>query len=545
MDGPGAEFRFLGGLWDVLAAAVDGAVAGVVVLDDVPCADDATLALLTHGIRRLRGRRVLVLVTWRTPFEHGFGRVATDAARAGGGAVCRLERLDRDAVGQLVQAIRPEATPRQLASRLWERTEGVPLLLVEYLRALGPESEELTLPEGVRSLLLARLEPLSPTARQVLSAAAVTGRSFDADVVRMVSGRTDEETVSALEELARRGLVREGAGGYDFSHEQLRSLVYDDTSLARRRLLHARACDVPRIPIGAVARHLHLAGRDAESAVAHWRAAEQARALFAHSEALDHLLSAAALGHPDRTAVLTAVGDVLTVMGDYPGALRHLEEAAAGADPEHLGGVEHRLGRLQHRRGEWALAEAHLRAALELVPRTEPSTRAEVLADLSLTAHARHDTAQARALAGEAAELADRSGDDRSRCQAHNLLGLLATSEADLDTALSQLTQSRALAEGAGDGDLRVAAMNNLALAHRARGELGTATALTREALTLCVEMGDRHREAALHNNLADLMHAAERPDEAMAHLKAAVEIFAEIGSQDEPQPEIWKLVRW
>jgi hypothetical protein len=30
-----------------------------------------------------------------------------------------------------------------------------------------------------------------------------------------------------------------------------------------------------------------------------------------------------------------------------------------------------------------------------------------------------------------------------------------------------------------------------------------------------------------------------------MEHLKAAVEIFAEVGGQDEPQPEIWKLVRW
>ena len=213
-----------------------------------------------------------MLLTWRTPFDHGFARAAADAARAGAGAVSRLERLDRDAVGQLVRAVHPEATADRLSSRLWERTEGVPLLLVEYLRALDPDSEELTLPEGVRDVMRARLEPFSATARQVLSAAAVTGRSFDVDTVRIVSGRTDEETVSALEELVRRGLVREGVDDYDFSHEQLRTLVYDDTSLARRRLLHARAADVPGTPIGAVARHLQLAGRDAEAAAAHWRA---------------------------------------------------------------------------------------------------------------------------------------------------------------------------------------------------------------------------------------------------------------------------------
>ena len=545
LDGPGAEFRFLGGLWDVVVAAATGTAPGLVVVDDVQWADDATLALLGHGIRRLRGRRVLVLLTWRTPFDHAFARAAMDAARSGGGAVCRLQRLDRAAVGELVQAVHPEATAHQLSSRLWERTEGVPLLLVEYLRALDPDSEELSLPEGVRNVMRARLEPLSPTARQVLSAAAITGRSFAVDTVRVVSGRTDEETVSALEELVRRGVVREGVDDYDFSHEQLRTLVYDDTSLARRRLLHGRAAAVPRLPIGAVARHLHLAGRDAEAAAAHWRAAERARAVYANAEAVDHLVRAAALGYPDRTAVLTAIGDVRTVIGDYPGALVSLEEAAAGAGPMDLGQVEHRLGRLQHRRGQWALAEAHLRAALATVPEGDAATRAGITADLSLTAHATGDDHQARALAREAAELAEAAGDDRARCQAHNLLGLLATSDGDLGTAAAELTESVALAGRSGDRDLTVAALNNLALARRAQGDLDAATDLTREALALCVGLGDRHREGALHNNLADLMHARGRSDEAMEHLKAAVEIFAEVGGQDEPQPEIWKLVRW
>ena len=50
--------------------------------------------------------------------------------------------------------------------------------------------------------------------------------------------------VSALEVLADRGMIREvcentgAALRYDFTHEKLRGLVYDETSLARRRLLH-------------------------------------------------------------------------------------------------------------------------------------------------------------------------------------------------------------------------------------------------------------------------------------------------------------------
>lgn len=545
LEGPGAETRFLAGLWDVVAAAVTGDADGTVVVDDVQWADDATLALLSYGLRRLAGRPVLVVVTWRTPFDHPVRRTAAEVARTGGGVVCRLGRLGRDTVTELVAATRPDEVTGDLASRLWEKTEGVPLLLVEYLRALGPDSEDMTLPDGVRDVLRARLGPVSETGRQILSAAAATGRAFDADTVRAVSGRTDEETVTALEELVRRGLVREGPDAYDFSHEQLRTLVYDDTSLARRRLLHARAAEVPGTPWGAVARHLHLAGRDAEAAAAHWRAAEQARAVYANAEALDHLLRAAALGYPERTRVQTAVADLRTVLGDYSGALQSLEEAAAGAEPADLSTVEHRLGRLQHRRGEWALAEAHLRAALEAMPATDLAARSAVTADLSLTVHAGRDTVRARDLAREAAALAEQAGDDRARGQARNLLGMLATADGDLDAAVSELRESHALAERVGDADLRVAALNNLALAHRARGDLAGATAMTQEALELCIGLGDRHREAALHNNLADLMHASQRPEEAIAHLKSAVAIFAEIGDGDGPRPEVWKLVRW
>ena len=65
-------------------------------------------------------------------------------------------------------------------------------------------------------------------------------------MVRAASGRSDDETVEGLEELGRRGLVREVETiapddlRLDFTHGRLRDVAYDGLSLARRRLLHAR-----------------------------------------------------------------------------------------------------------------------------------------------------------------------------------------------------------------------------------------------------------------------------------------------------------------
>jgi tetratricopeptide (TPR) repeat protein len=96
-----------------------------------------------------------------------------------------------------------------------------------------------------------------------------------------------------------------------------------------------------------------------------------------------------------------------------------------------------------------------------------------------------------------------------------------------------------------GDGATQAAALNNLALARAAAGDLEHALGPARTALALCVAQGDRHREAALRGNLADLLHDAGHLEDAMGELKRAVAVFAEVAADEEPQPEIWKLVAW
>jgi tetratricopeptide (TPR) repeat protein len=142
--------------------------------------------------------------------------------------------------------------------------------------------------------------------------------------------------------------------------------------------------------------------------------------------------------------------------------------------------------------------------------------------------------------------LAETAHDRRALAQAHNILGILASSQGEYERACHHLEQSLALAEGLDDLGARVAALNNLALAYRASRAIEHALTLAEAALTLCVSQGDRHREAALHNNLADLLYAAGRSEVAMSHLKQAVSIYAEIGVEaGTVQPVIWKLTEW
>jgi DNA-binding SARP family transcriptional activator len=559
LDGPAAGRQFLEGVSQLLLAACGGPVPGLLVLDDLHWADEASLEVLAYLIHRLEGRPLLMVTCWRSeqvPADARLRRLAAEARRTGHAQALELLRLDAAEVAELVSAVAPARAGA--AGLLHERTEGLPFLVLEYLAAVGDDGElPALLPGGARDLLAARVRGVGDAARQVLATAAVLGRSFDVDTVRAASGRSDEEAVAALEELAARGLVHEVAGDvYDFGHGLVRELVYQQTSLARRRLLHRRVADalaagargrrLQEPPAASIARHLELGGAAAEAADWHRRAGDQARAVFANHEALHHYRAAAALGHPDTAGLHTCVGDLETLVGNYDAALAAYTTAARAATGAERWLVEQKLGAVCARRGDWDGAERHLAAAQEgLGTGGAQARRAGLAVDRGLVAHRQGRTADAGRLAAEAMELATEAGDADALARAHGMLGMLASSGGDHDRARQHLEQSLALAEGLADPSARVAALNNLALAHRATGDLDQAIARTRDALELCARQGDRHREAALHNNLADLLHLDGRPAEAMDHLKRAVAIFADVGEPGSLEPEIWKLVSW
>ncbi|HEY1275275.1 MAG TPA: BTAD domain-containing putative transcriptional regulator [Thermoleophilaceae bacterium] len=551
LTGPAAQARLLEAVASVLAAAATG--PGVVFIDDLHGADEATLDAIAYLGRRLRGRPLVLLLAWRTegvPPGHRLRRLATEMNRAGTATLVRLARLDEPQVSELVREVAPG-----LERRVFVESEGLPLFVAEYLAAIaaGGEPEEGALPREMRDLLETRLTGLGPIARQLLEAAAVAGRSFDLDGLRAASGRSDEETADGMEELVRRGLVRELVSGYDFTHEKLRELVYQDVGLARRRLLHRRVAEaLLRAAPGAesaslLAQHLRLAGDDGAAAEQHRRAADHAAFVLAHKDAIEHLESALALGYPDGAELRELMGDLRTLVGDYAGALASYEIAAAGSEGAALAGLEHKLGGVHQRRGEWARAEARFAVALEaLGSEVDPGLRARILADLSLTLQHAGEAERALTTAAEARALAESAADEHAQAQAHNLLGVLARAEGRTADARAELERSLALAEDLSDPAARAAALNNLALLARDEADLDRALELTEEALALCAEGGDRHREAALENNLADLHHAAGRPDESMSHLKRAVTIFSEIGADESTRlPEVWKLVSW
>jgi len=567
-DAPGSQARFFDAVTELTLALTRQRAAGVLFVDDAQWLDDASLELLAYLIRRLRHTALCVLLTWRgeeLENDHVLRRLYADARREHHAVLLDLKRLPREPAQELMQVAAARGAPinAALAERLYRESEGQPFFLVEYLKLLErdgalPEGENL--PASVRELLHSRLTHTGAAARQLLGAAAVIGRAFDFELLHAASGRSDEETVTGIEELLAQGLLAEtlarGEPQYDFTHEKLRELVYQEISLARRRLLHRRAADTltqrahSELALdalaGQIAQHYRAGGAETQAAEFYKRAGDYALALFAQRDAVEYYTAALALGFPDAAVLHAGIGDAQTLLGEYDAALHSYETALAfGAD------VEAKIARVYLRQGKWAHAVQLLNAILDHAH--DPATTAQLYAELSLAEHYAGNDARALQHAQRALKLTRRKNktplsyaQGLAQAQAHNILGILARTRGEWDTARKRLEASAARAEQINALGAHAAALNNLALVAHACGDDNDALEFAQRALEIVTREGDRHRQAALHNQLADLYHALGREQDSMRELKQAVAIYAEIGGgAGEWQPEIWKLAEW
>ncbi len=564
LSGPGEQVRFYEGVIQTLLTLLAGPAPGILWLDDVHWLDAASLELLLYLLHRWRERPLLTIFCWRAeglPANSPLTPLAAKLRRENACQIVRPDRFTQAQVAELLAACGKPFSP-DLLPQLHRETEGLPMFVVAYLDALtasdGPMSlpASFAVPASVRDLLHQRLAQVNEAERQILQTAAAIGHSFDLPLVQAASGRSDDETVTALETLTTRGLLVEQANrdraAYDFSHDKLRLLVYEETGLARRRLLHRRLATTlaaDRSPITAVsaqiAAHYQHAGLEREAAAYFVQAGDQARALFAHQDALHFYQAALALGAAEPWRWHAACGALHMRLGSYPAALTSLETAAALAPEAELGQLEHQLAQVYQRQGQWQLAAHTLAQARTHLGENAPEL-AHLILDQSLVAYRQKQTGAALALAQQAHTLAQQPGSTAMLALAENILGILARNRGELATAVTHHQQSRELADAGAHLEIQIAARNNLALTLGAMGQTEAAIAALHEAIQLCQRYGDRHYEAALRSNLADMLHQAGEETAAQDQIRQSAAIYAAIGqAHDSWQAEIWQLMEW
>lgn len=524
---PMGELRLLEAIHAVLERAAEHGRL-VIVVDDAQWTDPASARLIAYLGRRLSGLPVLLVVAARSGEELD---LSIEELLGEADETIRLEPLQASDLSELCES--PES-----AADLVGRTGGVPLLVQESLAGtLGSDSTVLRYAEE-------RMREVGDLGSQVLAATAVLSGMCDASLLRETSGRGEEEIVQAVEQLVQVGLLRElsEGEGLTITLDSLADVIYDSTSLIRRRLLHRRAAEAlrarPRAEsdarvAAAIAFHLSGAG-DPEAGGWYRLAGDLSREIYANEEAWDFYETAIGLGAEDVSSLRLGLGELAMTKGDYVAATQELTAAAARAEGPLLATIEHRLGEVQRLLGRFLLADEHFESSSELHP--NPS---ELYADWALLRHRTGASSEASQLASRALEEARRQSDDSSIARALNIMGVVAQTP---DVALSYLDDALEISRDDPLG--RMAALNNKAHVLSQIGEPDAGIILVDEAIDIARRTGHRHREAALLDHLADLHHQAGRTPEAEAAVAQAVALFADVDA-GAWEPEVWLLARW
>lgn len=497
----------------------------VVAIDDLQWSDPASASMLAHSVRRVGGLPLLLVVTSRSHTELG---ETLREALADGSEIIALQSLTPSDLGD-----RPDA------GALIQETGGIPLLVQEAIERgdTGPDIS------SVARYMESRRSRLSDLGNQVLAASAVLSGISEASLLRDTSGRTDDEIVDAVEELISAGLLVEEPGGkLGFVLEAMETVVYDTTSLTRRRLLHRRAAEAiaarprarhdPRLAT-AVAGHLRSAG--SEEAAEWFRiAGDLAREVFAYDEAARSYETAIALGHPEVGRLHLALGELAMARGDYRTAAVELRSAAAQCTGSDLAVVEHRTGDLNRLLGRFDLAEQCFGRARDAHP--DP---AALNADWAILRHRVGDLDSATRLATESLATAEKRGDERAVARALTMLAMV-----EPDPAVAMTHVQSALRSAGNDPLPRMSGLNVEATLLAADGAVEEAKARVEEAIDLAGRTGYRHQKAALLDHLADLHHQDGDDQAAEKAQTEAVSLFADVAA-GEWEPEVWLLRVW
>jgi DNA-binding CsgD family transcriptional regulator len=364
----------------------------LLVLEDLHWADELSLDVLGHLAGRLGTRPMLVAGAYRSDELYPQLPMRNLRARLLGQRLAEEVRLPRLGLAQtatMTSATLGRPVPAQVVAAIHERSDGIPLHVEEFLAAIdegaltpqsGAEVQAAAVPDTLGDAVLTRAQLLTTLAREVASAAAVIGRSFDFDLLTAVTGAGPDEVAGALRELQDAYLVLPGADAvtFDFRHALVRDALYADTDLPLRRRLHERVARaaVDRGYRGAfVSAHFEQAGDPGLAYEYAAAAAAEAAALSAHGEALELYRRAvrslpAGLPALDRAALFTALGDEAAATDDNTAAAQAYQtahELAAGAgDVRAAAALAPRMAAVAHLLGEGLDARVGLlQAALD------------------------------------------------------------------------------------------------------------------------------------------------------------------------------------
>jgi class 3 adenylate cyclase/tetratricopeptide (TPR) repeat protein len=223
----------------------------IMAFEDLHWVDRSSEQVLKSLMESVPGARVLLIFTYRPEFVHTWGGKSYHSQ-------LNLNRLsNRESLAMVTHLLSTEDLDRALEELILKKTEGIPFYIEEFVKSLtdlkiverennryhlAKDAQEVSIPSTVQDVIMARIDSLPEGAKKVLQTGAVIDREFSYELLRRVTGLSEQELLSPLsglrdsELLYERGVYPQST--YIFKHALTQEVAYNGLLSKRRKKIH-------------------------------------------------------------------------------------------------------------------------------------------------------------------------------------------------------------------------------------------------------------------------------------------------------------------
>jgi class 3 adenylate cyclase/tetratricopeptide (TPR) repeat protein len=230
----------------------------ILAYEDLHWMDNGSKDFLKDVFDSLPGARILMIFTYRPEFVHAWGGKSYHSQLT-------LNRLsNRESLAMATHLLGTEEIDRDLSDLILGRTEGIPFFIEEFTKSLkalniitrkgnnyyltekfsAKDVQEVMIPSTIQDVIMARVDSLPESSKEILQVGSVIGREFDYTLIKTLTNLPEQELLSHIsvlkdaELLYERGIYPQTT--FIFKHALTQEVVYDSILTKRKRNLHVR-----------------------------------------------------------------------------------------------------------------------------------------------------------------------------------------------------------------------------------------------------------------------------------------------------------------
>jgi class 3 adenylate cyclase/tetratricopeptide (TPR) repeat protein len=223
----------------------------IMAFEDLHWVDKSSEEVLKYLSESIPGAAVFLIFTYRPEFVHQWGAKSYHNQLT-------LNRLsNRESLGVASHLLGTEEFDQNIEELILEKGEGVPFFIEEFIKSLkdlgfierdsnryciAKGIERVTIPSTIHDVIMARVDALSESAKELLQTGSVIGREFSYELIKRVSDLPEKEMLSEISALKDSELLYERGifpgTTYIFKHALTQEVVYDSILTTRKKKLH-------------------------------------------------------------------------------------------------------------------------------------------------------------------------------------------------------------------------------------------------------------------------------------------------------------------